>query len=115
MLDKGKAASVTAIVYTTDKRTGKVIFENQTTLVARGSGGFGGKRIGNGQLITTGGTTWYLEFYYGADRGAASAANTPPRRKPDAILEEKTLPSQAALYRCVCLTAFHIGSSFHHR
>jgi hypothetical protein len=49
VLDKGKAASVTAIVYTTDKRTGKVIFENQTTLVVRGSGGFGGKRVGTGQ------------------------------------------------------------------
>lgn len=49
VLDKGKAASVTAIVHTTDKRTGEVIFENQTTLVVRGSGGFGGKRIGNGQ------------------------------------------------------------------
>jgi len=35
------------------------------------------------------------------DRGAASAANAPPDRKPDAILEEKTLPSQAALYRYV--------------
>jgi hypothetical protein len=49
VLDKGKAASVTAIVHTTDKRTGQVIFENQTTLVSRGSGGFGGKRVGNGQ------------------------------------------------------------------
>ncbi|KAH9014309.1 peroxisomal hydratase-dehydrogenase-epimerase [Lactarius pseudohatsudake] len=77
---KGKAASLIAIVYTTDKRTGEVIFENQTTVVIRGSGGFGGKRIGN-------------------DRGAASAANTPPRRKPDATIEEKTLLSQAALYR----------------
>ncbi|KAH9987325.1 peroxisomal hydratase-dehydrogenase-epimerase [Russula compacta] len=80
VLDKGKAASVTAIVHTADKRTGQVIFENQTTLVSRGSGGFGGKRIGN-------------------DRGAASAANTPPSRKPDAIVEERTYPSQAALYR----------------
>lgn len=49
VLDKGKAASVTAIVHTTDKRTGQVIFENQTTLVSRGSGGFGGRRIGRGQ------------------------------------------------------------------
>jgi hypothetical protein len=54
VLDKGKAASLTAIVYTTDKHTGQVIFENQTTLVIRGSGGFGGKRIGNGKQITTG-------------------------------------------------------------
>jgi hypothetical protein len=50
VLDKGKAASVTAIVHTIDKGTGQVIFENQTTLVVRGSGGFGGKRVGRGQL-----------------------------------------------------------------
>lgn len=37
-------------------------------------------------------------FLY-ADRGAASAINTPPKRKPDAVVEEKTVPSQAALYR----------------
>ncbi|KAH9994795.1 multifunctional beta-oxidation protein [Russula vinacea] len=80
VLDKGKAASVTVIVHTLDERTGEVVFENQTTLVCRGSGGFSGKRTGR-------------------DRGAASAANTPPDRKPDAILEEKTSLSQAALYR----------------
>lgn len=33
------------------------------------------------------------------DRGPAIAANTPPKRQPDAVVEEKTLPSQAALYR----------------
>ena len=47
-LDKGKAAAVTAIVETKDKHTGKVIFENQSTLFIRGSGGFGGKRTGKG-------------------------------------------------------------------
>lgn len=34
-----------------------------------------------------------------ADRGAATAANTPPKRQPDAVIEEKTSASQAALYR----------------
>ena len=34
-----------------------------------------------------------------ADRGPASAANAPPKRNPDAVIEEKTSPSQAALYR----------------
>ena len=48
VLDKGKAAAVTAIVETKDKHTGKVIFENQSTLFIRGSGGFGGKRTGRG-------------------------------------------------------------------
>ncbi|KAF7796625.1 hypothetical protein EIP86_007807 [Pleurotus ostreatoroseus] len=80
VLDKGKAAAVTSIVETKDQATGKVIFENQSTVFIRGAGGFGGKRNGK-------------------DRGAASAANTPPQRKPDAVIEEKTLPQQAALYR----------------
>ncbi|KAF9468144.1 multifunctional beta-oxidation protein, partial [Collybia nuda] len=80
VLDKGKAAAVTTIVETRDKVSGKVIFENQSTIFVRGSGGFGGKRTGK-------------------DRGAASAANTPPQRAPDAVMEEKTSPSQAVLYR----------------
>ncbi|EPT05640.1 hypothetical protein FOMPIDRAFT_67625 [Fomitopsis schrenkii] len=80
VLDKGKAAAVTSITETKDKATGKVVFENQSTMFIRGAGGIGGKRTGK-------------------DRGAASAANTPPQRKPDAVLEEKTLPIQAALYR----------------
>ncbi|PPQ99137.1 hypothetical protein CVT24_009327 [Panaeolus cyanescens] len=80
VLDKGKAAAVTTIVETREASTGKLIFENQSTMFIRGAGGFGGKRAGS-------------------DRGAATAANTPPNRKPDAVLEEKTEPSQAALYR----------------
>lgn len=46
----------------------------------RGSGGFGGKKTGR-------------------DRGAASAANVPPKRKPDAVVEEQTTENQAAIYR----------------
>ncbi|KAF9565233.1 multifunctional beta-oxidation protein [Agrocybe pediades] len=80
VLDKGKAAAVTTIIETRDKSTGNVIFENQMTTFIRGAGGFGGKRAGN-------------------DRGPATAANTPPNRKPDAVMEEKTSTSQAALYR----------------
>ena len=34
-----------------------------------------------------------------ADRGPATAVNKPPSRKPDAVVEEKTLPQQAAIYR----------------
>ena len=49
VLDKGKAASVTVIVDTKDKATGESIFENQSTVVLRGSGGFGGKRNGAGE------------------------------------------------------------------
>ena len=49
MLDKGKAAAVTMIVETKEKSSGKVIFENQSTVFIRGSGGFGGKRAGKGE------------------------------------------------------------------
>jgi len=48
VLDKGKAAAVTTIVETRDKASGNLIFENQSTLFIRGSGGFGGKRVGSG-------------------------------------------------------------------
>ncbi|WVO15390.1 hypothetical protein L204_103048 [Cryptococcus depauperatus] len=80
VLDKGKTAAVTTIVETKEKETGEIIFENQSTIVLRGSGGFGGKKSGT-------------------DRGAATALNTPPKRSPDAIVEEKTTQEQAAIYR----------------
>ena len=51
VLDKGKAAAVTAVVVTKDKHSGKVIFENQSTVFIRGSGGFGGKRTGKGAYL----------------------------------------------------------------
>ncbi|KAJ7903595.1 hydroxysteroid dehydrogenase [Mycena olivaceomarginata] len=79
VLDKGKAAAVTSVVETRDK-SGKLIFENQSTVFIRGSGGFGGPRAGT-------------------DRGAATAENAVPKRAPDAVVEEKTTSSQAALYR----------------
>lgn len=49
VLDKGKAASVTVKVETKDKGTGETVFENQSTVVLRGSGGFGGKKQGSGE------------------------------------------------------------------
>ncbi|KAG0165652.1 hypothetical protein DFQ28_008478 [Apophysomyces sp. BC1034] len=79
ILDKGKGAAVTIGVTTTDE-SGEVVFENEFTLFIRGSGGFGGAKKGT-------------------DRGAATANNTPPNRKPDAIVTEKTNEDQAALYR----------------
>ena len=51
VLDKGKAAAVTTQVTTKDKKTGTVIFENQSTVFIRGSGGFGGQRVGAGTLL----------------------------------------------------------------
>jgi multifunctional beta-oxidation protein len=79
ILDKGKGASVVIGVTTTDE-SNEVVFENEFTLFIRGSGGFGGQQKG-------------------ADRGAATAANTIPNRKPDAVVTEKTSEDQAALYR----------------
>ncbi|KAJ7127052.1 hydroxysteroid dehydrogenase [Mycena epipterygia] len=79
VLDKGKAAAVTSVVETRDQ-SGKLIFENQSTVFIRGSGGFGGQRAGS-------------------DRGAATAVNAIPKRSPDAVVEEQTSSSQAALYR----------------
>jgi len=60
VLDKGKAAAVTMQVTTKDK-TGTVIFENQSTVFIRGSGGFGGKRVGKGKLSRTWGC--YVEKF----------------------------------------------------
>lgn len=78
--DKGKAASVVSFTRTYDKDTGELVFENQSTVFIRGSGGFGGRKSGK-------------------DRGAASAVNKPPSRNPDKTVEEKTLERQAAIYR----------------
>ncbi|WFD32698.1 hypothetical protein MSPP1_003748 [Malassezia sp. CBS 17886] len=80
VLDKGKAAAVTTLVTTTNKATGEPVFENQTTVFIRGSGGFDGRKTGR-------------------DRGAASAPNKPPARPADKVVTEKTLDRQAAIYR----------------
>lgn len=94
VLDKGKAAAVTSIVHTHDKESGDVVFESQSTVFIRGSGGFGGKKTGK-------------------DRGAASAANKPPSRKPDKVVTEKTTEGQAALYRLSGdYNPLHIDPSF---
>ncbi|KAH8804957.1 hypothetical protein F5884DRAFT_845914 [Xylogone sp. PMI_703] len=80
VVDKGNAAIVKAGTTTINKETGKPLFYNETTTFIRGSGGFGGPKKP-------------------ADRGAATAANTPPKRAPDTVVEEKTTEEQAVLYR----------------
>lgn len=80
VLDKGKAAAVTTVTLTKDSATGEVLAENHSTVFIRGAGGFGGRKTGK-------------------DRGAATALNKPPSRAPDFVVEEKTLPQQAAIYR----------------
>jgi len=80
VVDKGSAAIVRSGVTTVDAATGEELFYNEMVVFLRGSGGFGGKKKP-------------------ADRGAATAANKPPARAPDAVVEEKTTEEQAALYR----------------
>ena len=99
VLDKGKAAAVTTIIETRDTHSGKVIFENQMTVFIRGAGGFGGRRAGKGEVHwNVSQNNSFIQFIH-LDRGAASASNIPPQRTPDAVMEEKTSTSQAALYR----------------
>jgi multifunctional beta-oxidation protein len=80
VVDKGNAAIV--ILGTTTKLadSNEDVFYNESSVFIRGSGGFGGPKKGK-------------------DRGPATAANKPPRRGPDQVVEEKTTGEQAALYR----------------
>jgi 3-hydroxyacyl-CoA dehydrogenase/3a,7a,12a-trihydroxy-5b-cholest-24-enoyl-CoA hydratase len=71
--DKGKGALIELDVETTDK-DGTVIFFNRFGAFVRG------------------------ESVPGADKGPAPG-NEPPERAPDAVVEMKTLPQQAAIYR----------------
>jgi multifunctional beta-oxidation protein len=80
VVDIGKAALVRRGTTTTDTMTGKLVFYNEGVTFHRGSGGFGGARKGS-------------------DRGPATAANDPPSRSPDKVVEEKTSEESAALYR----------------
>ena len=80
VVDKGNAAVLYNGVTTKDANTGEDVFYNESAIFVRGSGGFGGPSKGQ-------------------DRGRATAAYKPPQRAPDNIIEEKTSPDQAALYR----------------
>ncbi|KAI9795092.1 MAG: bifunctional hydroxyacyl-CoA dehydrogenase/enoyl-CoA hydratase fox2 [Peltula sp. TS41687] len=79
VIDKGTAAIVIVGTSTVDASTGKEIFYNESTIFIRGSGGFGG-----------------ASKPIQPPRGSSS---TPPSRAPDHTVVERTLPSQAALYR----------------
>jgi multifunctional beta-oxidation protein len=80
VVDKGNAAIVKSGVTTVNAETGDELFYNEMTVFLRGCGGFGGQKKP-------------------ADRGASTAANKPPARAPDAVVEEKTTEEQAAVYR----------------
>lgn len=80
VVDKGNAGIVVTGSTTKDKKTGKELFYNESTVFIRGSGGFGGPAKGG-------------------DRGAATRVHKPPQRKPNAVVEEATTEEQAAVYR----------------
>jgi len=72
--DKIKGALIVTETETVDAK-GKLLFKNVFGAFARGEGGFGG------------------------DRGPSGQRNAVPDRKPDTIVEMKTLPQQALIYR----------------
>lgn len=80
VVDKGSAAILKSGVTTVNAENGEELFYNESTVFLRGCGGFGGQKKP-------------------ADRGAATAANVPPKRAPDVVVESKTTPEQAAIYR----------------
>lgn len=71
--DKGKAAVTVVDAVSTDA-AGTVLFTNRYSLFMRGAGGFGGP-------------------------SGPSTAFTLPDREPDLVVEQRTLPQQALLYR----------------
>jgi multifunctional beta-oxidation protein len=79
VVDKGNAALVRRGTTTVDS-AGKPVFYNENVAFIRNAGGFGGQKKPS-------------------DRGAATAANNPPNRSPDKVVEEKTSDDLAALYR----------------
>ena len=74
IFDKGKGALVISGITTTDESGQELAYSEMTTFV-RGAGGWGG------------------------ERGPSADVNVPPGRAPDAVVEEKTSPNQALLYR----------------
>jgi multifunctional beta-oxidation protein len=80
VVDKGNASIVKTGVTTVNKANGKPLFYNESTVFLRGAGGFGGQKKAE-------------------NRGASTAANVPPQRAPDVVVEEKTTEEQAVLYR----------------
>lgn len=80
VVDKGKSGIITTGCTVKDATTGNDVFYTEMSVVIRGSGGFGGPKKGS-------------------DRGLSTAIYAPPKRAPDAVVEEKTSTEQAAIYR----------------
>jgi acyl dehydratase len=73
--DKGSGAVIVVDSETKDE-SGALLFANRSSVFVRGGGGFGGER-----------------------GPSASSKNVPPEQRPDHVVEYKTLPAQAAIYR----------------
>lgn len=80
VIDKGRSAIMVSGSTTKDASTGEDVFYNESSAFIRASGGFGGPSKGS-------------------NRGASTTVYQPPKRAPDAIVEEATSEEQAALYR----------------
>ncbi|MFN8531305.1 MAG: MaoC/PaaZ C-terminal domain-containing protein [Anaerolineae bacterium] len=72
--DKGSGALLVTGTSCRDE-SGREIATSESSMFIRGIGGFGG------------------------ERGPSGEANTPPDRDPDAVIREKTSPTQALIYR----------------
>ncbi len=88
VFDKGKGA-VLGVEGTVSDDKGP-IFTNKSTLFIRGAGGFGGER-----------------------GPSTKGMNQPPDREPDQVVEDVTIPQQAAIYRlCGDRNPIHIDPQF---
>lgn len=74
IFDKGKGALVVMEIVSVEEKTGEPLFTNRPSIFIRGEGGFGGA-------------------------SGPPAADTPPDREADHMVESPTLPQQALLYR----------------
>jgi len=74
--DKGKGAVLVEETITVHAETNEPIFRNVASTFIRGAGNFGGER-----------------------GPSATSENVPPERSPDKVWEDKTVTSQALLYR----------------
>jgi acyl dehydratase len=87
IFDKGKAALLITENKVRDE-TGEALYTTRTSLFLRGEGGFGGP-------------------------SGPRASNAPPQREPDGIIESRTLPQQALLYRlCGDKSLLHCDPEF---
>lgn len=74
ILDKGRGALIVLEVVSVLEKTGEPLFTNRSGIYVRGEGGFGGE-------------------------SGPPAVKRIPDRKPDELVESRTLPQQALLYR----------------